>query len=734
MAYRFGIVSYNRYGNFTNYGSALQSWALKTAINRIGEGRYEGVLVDYCPDCLRDKDPLNPMKNMWDKDPEARRLCEMTLPAIRVNYEKFSRFFETQFANTAPYTSENFDLCAQKERLDGFVCGSDTIFCVNEFGIDDGFYANFPCMRSRSVAYAASFGDAQFAPEDEPVLQNRLRNFRAIALRENIMLPYVRRHVAVPCARVIDPTLLLDVEDYAPITAEQQETEPYLLLYARRYNPAMEAFAEKLARENGWKVVEISLRAENAAKHRMFYEAGVEEFLSLVKHAAFVITNSYHGMIFSVQHRRPFYLFSREQCDNKIEELLSLMGLSSRLLVTGKEADFAPIDYEAVHAAIRTAREGSLAFLQHSLESLLCERGNGMLNFALGPVTSPQSVCQVGAEQVPYFRTAEFSALMLENERLVCRFVKAPENARAVFLTASGTGAMEAAVINAFTPEDKVLIVVGGGFGQRFAEICDVHGIPHTDIHLDTGRALKAEHLAAYENQGYTGLLVNMHETSTGVLYDMDLIGSFCRRNGLFLLVDAISAFLADPIAMAAWGADMVLSGSQKALACAPGVSLIVLSPKAVERVNNAKVRSLYFNLRTALKDAERGQTPFTPAVGTLRQIHQRLCEIELSGGADAEVARTAALAEDFRKKLANLPLATISESPSNACTPLHPLNASANDVFLTLKDEYNIWVCPNGGALKDTIFRVGHIGALTPADNDVLIRALRDLHARHLI
>ena len=155
MAYRFGIVSYNRYGNFTNYGSALQSWALKTAINRIGEGRYEGVLVDYCPDCLRDKDPLNPMKNMWDKDPEARRLCELTLPVIRVNYEKFSRFFETQFANTAPYTSENFDLCAQKERLDGFVCGSDTIFCVNEFGIDDGFYANFPCMRSRSVALVA---------------------------------------------------------------------------------------------------------------------------------------------------------------------------------------------------------------------------------------------------------------------------------------------------------------------------------------------------------------------------------------------------------------------------------------------------------------------------------------------------------------------------------------------------------------------------------------------------
>lgn len=369
---RLGIVSYNRYGNFTNYGSALQSWALKTAVDRLGNGRFESVLVDYCPDCLLDKDPLDPMRNMWDKDTEARRLCEKTLPAIRVNYDKFCRFFETQFRNTScRYTSENFAACLKDENLTGFICGSDTIFCVNEFGIDDGFYANYPCMQGRSIAYAASFGDAKFSQEDEAVLQKRLGNFRAIALRENMMLSYVQHHVDVPAQRVIDPTLLLDVEDYAPITADKQEEEPYLLLYARRYNPAMEAFADKLAKENGLKVVEISLRADNADRHRMFYEAGVEEFLSLVKHASFVITNSYHGMIFSVQHRRPFYLFSREQCDNKIEELLSLMGLSDRLLISGSEADFAEIDYDAVHARIREARKGSLDFLNASIQTLL---------------------------------------------------------------------------------------------------------------------------------------------------------------------------------------------------------------------------------------------------------------------------------------------------------------------------------------------------------------------------
>jgi len=365
---RFGIVSYNRYGNFTNYGSALQSWALKTAINRLGRG--SAVLVDYCPDILLDKDPLNPMKNMWDKNDEARRLCEMTLPAIRINYQKFRQFFETQFENTSRrYTSADFDQCAQAERLDGFVCGSDTIFCVNEFGFDDGFYACYPCMQGKSIAYAASFGDISLAEKDLPELNRRLQNFRQIALREKGMLPYVKEHTSVPVHKVIDPTLLLAREDYAPITAPRQEEGKYLLLYARRYNPAMEAYAEKLARENGWKVVEISLRATNASRHRMFYEAGVEEFLALVRDAAYVVTNSYHGMIFSVHHRRPFCVFSREQCDTKIAELLETLGLSDRLYVTGSEVS-SPINYDDVHARIAIERERALAVLAGELDDL----------------------------------------------------------------------------------------------------------------------------------------------------------------------------------------------------------------------------------------------------------------------------------------------------------------------------------------------------------------------------
>lgn len=305
MKKRIGIVSYNIYCNFTNYGSALQSWALCQSIKKIAGNIVEPVLVDYCPEILADKDPLNPFANMWDKDEESRKMCELTLPAIQENYYKFDKFYHKRFERTCKkYTAQNFN---------------------------------------------------------------------AIGLRENQMIPYVASHVDVPVQRVIDPTLLLTSNEYDKIADERLENEKYLLLYSRRYNPHMEAYAEKLAAENGWKIVEISLRAKNAEKtnRRMFYEAGVEEFLSLTKYAECVVTNSFHGAIFAVQYSKPFYVFSRELCDTKIKELLALFGLTDHLLVSGAEdkGNLNDINYEVVHSRIAEARKKSLEFLHIELTS-----------------------------------------------------------------------------------------------------------------------------------------------------------------------------------------------------------------------------------------------------------------------------------------------------------------------------------------------------------------------------
>lgn len=357
-----------------------------------------------------------------------------------------------------------------------------------------------------------------------------------------------------------------------------------------------------------------------------------------------------------------------------------------------------------------------------------------MLNFTVGPVMSSDEVRAIGAEQVPYFRTAEFSAVMLENEKYMLEYAKAPEGSRVVFMTCSSTGSMEAVVMNCFSKEDKVLVINGGSFGHRFVELCEIHEVPHVVLELEHGKKLTKERLYEYDMQGFTGLLVNVDETSTAVLYDTMMIGEFCKKNGMFFVCDCVSSFLADPYNMAECGADVMITGSQKVLACPPGISIIVLAPKGLERVANSKVRTMYFDLKDALKNQERGQTPFTPAVGILLQINERLKEIARNGGADAEVARVAAQAEDFRTKIQELPFEFVSESPANGVTAVHPTSASAYDIFLTLKDEYSIWICPNGGEMKDTIFRVGHIGALTHKDNDTLISALKDMQRKGLI
>ncbi len=357
-----------------------------------------------------------------------------------------------------------------------------------------------------------------------------------------------------------------------------------------------------------------------------------------------------------------------------------------------------------------------------------------MLNFAMGPVQSCDEVRAIGAEQVPYFRTSEFSSVMLESERLIKKLAKASDDARAVFLTGSGTAAMEAAVMNLFTPEDKLLVVNGGSFGQRFADLCQIHSIPHTEIKLAAFEALTAGHLEAYRGKEYTGLLVNLHETSTGVRYDMTMISDFCRQNNMFTVVDAISSFLADPFDMDALGVDVMITSSQKVLACPPGVSVLVLSREAIGRIERVQAPSMYFDLKNALSNGERGQTPFTPAVGILLQIHARLHQIDAFGGAEAEINRIKEQAEDFRTAIQGLPLQIASNHMSNAMTPLRPLNVPAHMVFEVLKDQYGIWICPNGGALRDQIFRVGHIGALTKRDNIVLLNAFKDMIERGLL
>lgn len=297
-----------------------------------------------------------------------------------------------------------------------------------------------------------------------------------------------------------------------------------------------------------------------------------------------------------------------------------------------------------------------------------------MLNFTVGLVMSSKEILEIVGQQVPYFRTAEFSEVMFENEKLMNKFAKAPTDSRTVFITGSGTAAMEAAVMNVFDKYAKVSIVDGGSFGHRFVQLCEIHQIPYEIVVPEEGCSITKEQLSNFDDKDFTGFLVNLDETSKGVLYDIDVISYFCRRNDLFLVVDSISSFLCDEFDMDKLNVQVMITGSQKALACPPGVSIIVLSPQAVERVCSKKVESMYFDLKSALKNGERGQTSFTLAVGILLHINARLRQIEKNGGVDQEIMHTASIAKDFRSKIERLPFEITSKSLSNAVTTLHPL------------------------------------------------------------
>lgn len=355
-----------------------------------------------------------------------------------------------------------------------------------------------------------------------------------------------------------------------------------------------------------------------------------------------------------------------------------------------------------------------------------------MLNFTVGPVESPESVLGISAQSAPYFRNAEFSQVMLENERLTLGLLNAPEDSRCVFLTASGTGAMEAAVMSVLKPGERVAVINGGSFGQRFVELCRLHNHEVDEVALAFGNQVTRGDLDSVVSVEATALLINMHETSSGNLYDMELVSNFCRERGLVLIIDAVSAFIADEIDMASLGADVILTGSQKALACHPGVSLLALSPRAQARVAENPETCSYLSLREALKNGERGQTPWTPAVTTLLEINARLKETS-AAGIEAERTLIANRAQAVRSALASTTLEMIPENPSNAVSAFRCPTRNAAAIIERAKTGYDMWLCPNGGPLANEVFRIGHIGAISEDDNAKLIDALAAMAAEGL-
>ena len=308
--------------------------------------------------------------------------------------------------------------------------------------------------------------------------------------------------------------------------------------------------------------------------------------------------------------------------------------------------------------------------------------------FTVGPTQMRQEILDVRHQQVPYFRTTEFSEVMLDSDKLLKKFMNAPESYKSIYLTASGTGALEATIMNCMNETDHVLVINGGTFGQRFVDLCELHEISHTVIKLEDGEALTAKHFDAVEEQAFTFVIANIDETSTAQLYDINLLSNFAKKKEAYLVIDAISSFLIDHYDMAGNNIDVTILSSQKGLCIAPGISPIVISDRLYEeRVKNNHIKNLYFDFNQYIKNFTRGQTPFTPAVGVCLEMNKALHLIE-EEGFENYLSRIDSVAKDFRNRIKELPVSLPAFTISNAVTPIRFEQPIAKDVIYNFEGQ----------------------------------------------
>ncbi|PWM77770.1 MAG: aspartate aminotransferase [Phascolarctobacterium sp.] len=349
--------------------------------------------------------------------------------------------------------------------------------------------------------------------------------------------------------------------------------------------------------------------------------------------------------------------------------------------------------------------------------------------FTIGPTQMYETTIKVRSKQIPYFRTKDFSEMVLKTNSMLKRYINTSNNSEIIWLTASGTGGMEATIINCFNKNDKLLVIVGGNFGARFAEICKIHDIPYDILSISYGNKLTEDDFTNYYGNGYTGVIVNLHETSTGQLYDINLIKNFCKRENAYLIVDAIGTFLCDEFKMDENGIDVAIVSSQKGLCVSPGISLIFLNNKIIKnKILTNNVKSLYFDFKNYINNIHRGQTPYTPAVGIVYEIYDMLNFIENNGGISKHLEIIKKRAQYFRDLLKKNNLTYPSYPLSNALTPVIIKKPLAKEIFKELKDNFDLIVNPVGGENADYVFRVAHIGNLNFYDYNLLIEKIKNI------
>jgi aspartate aminotransferase-like enzyme len=332
--------------------------------------------------------------------------------------------------------------------------------------------------------------------------------------------------------------------------------------------------------------------------------------------------------------------------------------------------------------------------------------------FTPGPTPVPPEVLAAAAVPVIHHRGPDFKELLtrvLGRLKAVCR-----TEHDVLLFTASGTGAFESSLVNLLSPGERLLAVTAGEFGERWAALASAYGCEVDTLAYAWGETPSAADLERRLSDAPAQTVLLVHsETSTGVVADVESLARVARDAGALVVVDAVSSLGAVPLESDAWGIDVVVAGTQKALMAPPGLALATVSPAAWERCERASLPRFYFDWRRYRRALENLSTPFTPAVSTVAALDVAL-GLLLDEGLEEAFARHAALGRACREgaKAMGLELFSPDEERSAVVTAiLTPEEADARELTLALRQRFGITVAGGHGDLASRLFRIGHIG-----------------------
>ena len=340
-----------------------------------------------------------------------------------------------------------------------------------------------------------------------------------------------------------------------------------------------------------------------------------------------------------------------------------------------------------------------------------------------GPTPVPERVLLAMAKHPIGHRSADFGKIMAEITANL-KWLHQTQN-DVLILTASGTGAMEAGIINFLSPGDRVLVGSNGKFGERWAEVTDAYGLNTERITAEWGKPLDPEHfrlaLEADVDKQIKAVVITHSETSTGVINDLEAINRHVKAHGeALIMVDTVTSLGATNVPVDAWGLDVVASGSQKGYMIPPGLGFVAVSAKAWEAYKTAKLPRYYLDLGKYRKDAAKNTTPFTPPINLFFALQAALRMMQAEG-LEAIFARHHRLLAATRAAVQAMamPLLATDECASPAITAVMPSGVDAEQIRSLMKKRFDIVLAGGQDHLSGKIFRIGHLGFVS--DRDVL-------------